>query len=171
MNIFKWFKNIFFYTGPYLENDNRLADILAAIQVLGTYEFAARELTSWTKRLGRKPSSAESWENIFNDHPKFFTLDDTNKIALVWRRSFKRDYDTVTKKVVPDDMRVELRMVEESSGVNRLSRQPLNQSQIEHLCNLAINLHEREIQHRQEKRWWMAAVVAVIIAIKSLYKG
>lgn len=34
----------FFYSGPYLENPNRLQDGLAAIQVLGTYEFAAREL-------------------------------------------------------------------------------------------------------------------------------
>lgn len=39
----KWIKD-FFSTGPYLGNTNRMADILAAIQVLGTYEFSSIKL-------------------------------------------------------------------------------------------------------------------------------
>jgi len=44
-------------SGPYLDNSNRLQDVLAAIQVLGTYEFAVRELDKWANLLGRKPKS------------------------------------------------------------------------------------------------------------------
>jgi hypothetical protein len=34
-----WFKE-----GPYLKTPGRLVDLLASIQVLGTFEFAAREI-------------------------------------------------------------------------------------------------------------------------------
>jgi hypothetical protein len=168
MELPKWIKD-FLYTGPYLENSNRLADILAAIQVLGTYEFAARDIDKWANRLGREPRSAETWDDVFKQHPEFFTLDDSNKMALVWRRSFTRDYDTVTKSILSGDELDALKAEEKKPGAPpRISRKPLNQEQIEHLCNLAINLHEREIQHRQEKRWWITAIVAIVVAIISL---
>jgi len=51
-----------------------LPDILAAILVLGTYEFAAREIEKWVNRLGREPRSAETWSAVFKEHPEFFTL-------------------------------------------------------------------------------------------------
>lgn len=168
MNICKVFK-MSLCSGPYLSNENRLADILAAIQVLGTYEFASRKLGRWDKRLGRVPRSAETWEEVFNAHPEFFTLDDEDQITLVWRRSFTRDYDTVTKVSVGEEKLKALKEEEKSTRTARLSRKPLNQEQIEHLCNLAINLHEREIQHRQEKRWWFTAIVAIIVAVISLF--
>jgi len=161
--------NDFFYSGPYLGNRNRLPDILAAIQVLGTYEFAARDIEKWVTRLGREPRSAGTWSDVFEQHPEFFTLDNNDRIALVWRRSFTRDYDTVTKATVDVKERANIEAEEkEPGGCPRLSRKPLNQNQIEHLCNLAINLHEREIQHQQEKRWWITALVAVIVAGASM---
>ncbi len=161
--------NNFFHSGPYLDNQNRLPDILAAIQVLGTYEFASRDIEKWVTRLGREPKSAETWSDVFEQHPEFFTTDNNDKIALVWRRSFTRDYDTETKATVDTEEREKLEAEEkEPGGCPRLSRKPLNQNQIEHLCNLAINLHEREIHHQQEKRWWIAALVAVIVAGMSI---
>ena len=170
MNIFKWI-GTFFCSGPYLDNENRLPDILAAIQVLGTYEFAARKSDGWIKRLGGKPKSAKTWGDVFEQHSEFFTLDDKHNIALVWRRSFTRDYDTVNKEIVFDDELKKLKSEEkEPNAKARLSRKPLNQEQIEHLCNLAINLHEREIQHRQEKRWWVTVVVGIVVAMISIMK-
>jgi len=44
----------------------------------------------------------------------------------------------------------------------------LEQGQVELLCNLAISLHEREIQHKQEKRWWLAGVVGIITALLAI---
>lgn len=169
MNMPRWITNLF-YSGPYLNNPNRLQDVLAAIQVLGTYEFAARNLDKWENRLGRKPKSAESWSEVFSQHSEFFTLDDSNNIALVWRRSFKRNYDTANNIVVKGDDLDKIRADEKKPcNESRLSREPLNQQQVEHLCNLAINLHEREIQHRQEKRWWITAIIAIVVAFLSLF--
>ena len=158
------------YTGPYLDNTNRLADILAAIQVMGTYEYASRTEEKWLKRLGRKPKSAIAWGNVFVEHSEFFTIDDEKNVSLVWRRNFSRDYNVTTKKVLDADMVEEIKQREAKNiSPTVLSRKPLEQSQIEHLCNLAINLHEREIQHRQEMRWWITAIVAIVVAVISLF--
>lgn len=152
--------------GPYLGSPGRLADLLAAIQVLGTYEFAARDVDKWARRLGRKPRSADTWSEVFLDHPEFFTLDDENKMALVWRRSFRRDYDTATRtRLSGDELEALKRAEKRDAAPARVSRKPLESEQIELLCNLAVNLHEREIQHRQEKRWWLAGVIAVTTAL------
>jgi len=157
--------------GPYLKNPHRLADILAAIQVLGTYEFAARDLDKWANRLGRKPKSGHAWDVVFDEHPEFFTKDDTGKYSLIWRRSFNRDYDTITKKEIEKEERNKLAEEEKNGHPSRLSRRPLDNGQIEHLCNLAINLHEREIQHRQEMRWWITIVLAIITTLISVWAG
>ncbi len=156
-----------FPSGPYLNNPFRLADILAAIQVLGSYEFAARDIEKWANRLGRTPRSAATLEAVFLSHPELFTKHDTGKFALVWRRSFQRDYDTETSLRITNRKELEVlkKAEKESDGTARISREPLNQSQIEHLCNLAVNLHEREIQHRQEMRWWITVSVGIVIAI------
>jgi hypothetical protein len=60
----------------YLKNPRRLADLIAAIQVLGTYKFSSRAAEKWKKRLGRTPVSAGNWTGIFQEHPEFFTRDD-----------------------------------------------------------------------------------------------
>jgi len=104
MGIKKWFED-----GSYLKSPGRLADILAAIQVLSTYEFAARTIDRWEGRLGRQPKSAKDWMTVFLAHPEFFTCDADQKIALVWRRSFTRDYDTFNKRVVLGDELEKLR--------------------------------------------------------------
>jgi hypothetical protein len=62
----------------YLRSPARLADLIAAIQVLGTYKLSSRPAERWLKRLGRKPVSAETWLEIFESHPEFFTKDDQN---------------------------------------------------------------------------------------------
>lgn len=64
--------------GPYLKPSVRLADILAAIQVLSAYEFAARTIEKWERSLGRQPQSAETWSDVFTSHPEFFcAIDDS----------------------------------------------------------------------------------------------
>ena len=58
---------------PYLSNSRRLADILAAIQVMGAYTFASRKYDAWVEKLG-DPLSAKSWNFIFSEHPEFFSV-------------------------------------------------------------------------------------------------
>lgn len=151
---------------PYIAHPNRLADLIAAIQVLGTYGFASRELSKWETRLGRKPVSADNWLTVFSQHPELFTIQEQN-ISLVWRRSRERNYDTYAQTVVSRKEEAALRE-DEKSGEKRLSRPPLDTSEISHLIDMAIRLHEREIQHRQERRWWVTAVIAILGLIVSV---
>ncbi len=160
------FKSI---TSPYIKHPNRLADLIAAIQVLGTYSFASRELEKWETRLGRKPVSASEWLSVFKQHPEFFTIQDAN-ISLVWRRSRERNYDTYTRSLVSREDMIKLKEKEDVSNERRLTRPPLDTAEISKLVDIAISLHEREIQHRQERRWWVTAVfsiVALIISVSS----
>lgn len=60
---------------PYLSHQHRLADVVAAIQVMGIYSYSARTIDSWAEILGQKPRSASSWGSIFNEHPEFFGRD------------------------------------------------------------------------------------------------
>jgi len=58
---------------PYLSNSRRLADVLAAIQVMGAYTFSSRKYESWVEKLG-EPLSAKEWSAIFSEHPEFFRV-------------------------------------------------------------------------------------------------
>ena len=136
------------------------------------FEYAARDIEKWSARLGGSPTSAESWQELFDEHPEFFTRDDDENTSLVWRRSFPRDYDTTTKQRVDNESRVALKKeTRPSDNQPRLSRPPLEAAQIEQLCNLAASLHEREIQHHQEMRWWVAGVMGILTALIAVIFG
>lgn len=143
---------------PYILNPSRLADLSATIQVLGTYRFASRKLEKWVARLGRTPVSAEDWITVFKQHPEFFTIQG-DKISVVWRRSRERNYDTYIRKTVSRDEAIELTKLEEENEQTRLSRPPLDTTVISKLVDIAISLHEREIRHGQERRWWKTATI------------
>jgi hypothetical protein len=149
---------------PYIANPKRLSDLIAAIQVLGSYRFASRKVEKWAKRLGRTPVSATNWLTIFKEHPEFFTFDGDN-ISLVWRRSRERNYDTHKRLLLSREDAIELSKKEEEKYSNHLSRPPLDTAEISKLVDIAINLHEREIRHAQERRWWIAAVIGTITLI------
>jgi hypothetical protein len=150
-----------FSKSPYLKNAARLADLIAAIQVMGTYRFASRNLSKWEKRLGRKPVSAETWMTIFQEHSEFFTVQEQN-VSLVWRRSKERNYDTFERRLLSRDEAMVLAADDPEVDAVRLSRPPLDTAEISKLVDIAVSVHEREINHQQERRWWFAAVMAVI---------
>ena len=154
-------------SSPYIANPKRLADLIAAIQVLGTYRFASRRIEKWENRLGRTPVSAPTWSTVFSEHPEFFTAQG-EIISLVWRRSRERNYDTHTRQLLPRDEAMELSEQEAEDNEKRLSRPPLDSSEVSKLVDIAISLHEREIRHQQERRWWITAVIAVVGLIISV---
>jgi hypothetical protein len=84
---------------PYIANPNRLADLIAAIQILGTYRFASRHIEKWEKRLGRTPVSAGNW-TIVTRHPEFVATQ-RDDVSLVWRRYRKRNYDAYSRTHLP----------------------------------------------------------------------
>lgn len=61
---------------PYLINENRLADVIAAIRVMGTYKFYKLSFAGWSDRIYGDEPKAECWKNIFIEHPEFFRLDE-----------------------------------------------------------------------------------------------
>jgi len=150
-----------FSKSPYIKNAARLADLIAAIQVMGTYRFASRPLSKWETRLGRNPVSAEDWNSIFQQHPEFFTIQGPN-VSLVWRRSKERNYDTFERRLLSRDEAIALAVDDPEMDPVRLSRPPLDTAEISKLIDIAVSLHEREINHQQERRWWFAALIAVV---------
>jgi hypothetical protein len=132
---------------PYLSNGRRLADVLAAIQVMGAYTFSGRKYDSWVEKLG-EPLSATTWNLVFAEHPEFFSVSD-EWVSLRWRHGYDRTY---SHEQVRDLTRDEIAQLTDDQRA-KLTRKPLTSDQIEALMNTAIELHSREVAYQQERRW------------------
>lgn len=132
---------------PYLSNSRRLADILAALQVMGAYTFSSRKYDSWVEKLG-EPLSAASWDLIFAEHPEFFRVSG-EWVSLRWRHGYDRTYSHEQARDLAHDEIAGL--TDDQRG--KLTRKPLTSDQIEALMKTAIELHSRAVAHQQERRW------------------
>lgn len=151
---------------PYIDNKNRLADVIAAIQVMGTYKFYKLEFSGWADRISGDESQGEYWKRIFEQHPEFFRLDQTRtKASLVWRRNYQKLYDIDKEEKIS---REEFRgLCSEKKA--RISRNPLSNSDISTLVTTAINLHSSEIAHKKETRWWIAGTMSLLGVILGVF--
>lgn len=154
---------------PYTENDNRLADVIAAIQVMATYKFYKQDISEWAKRIEGDNTKGEHWKKVFAQHPEFFRLGGQKKKAsLVWRRNYQKLYNVDLEEKISREAYMDLTVQEKS----RYSRIPLSDSDISTLINTAINLHSSEIDHKQDSRWWVAIVSGLVgIIVGSLIKA
>ena len=155
---------------PYLNDDQRLADVIAAIQVMGTYKFYKLDFKGWSKRITGTEDDSEYWKNIFEQHPEFFRLNnDKQKASLAWRRSHQRTYHVDKDKVLTKE---ECESLSNEEKNNRLSRVPLSNSDTATLISTAINLHTRAIESEKEKRWLFPALVTILaVLLGALLKG
>ena len=153
---------------PYLENPGRLNNIIAAIQVMGTFPFYKLDIDKWANRIQGENASSDYWKAIFKEHPEFFRIDTTSgkKASLVWRRAnpklYSVDQQTMLKREEYDLL--------DANQKARISRAPLGPNDIEALINTAINLHSTAIEHKKEKRWWLSTlslVVAILAVVGS----
>lgn len=140
---------------PYVANPDRLADVIAAIQAMGIYEFHMCDFERWAQNISGDRTKATYWKQIFEEHPEFFRLDSTRQMAsLVWRRQFPKRYHV--------DLRKELSLQELNSlppgSEQRLTRPPIAASDIKTLIDAAVNLHSRAIELQREGRWWIPLV-------------
>lgn len=144
---------------PYTENSNRLADVIAAIQVMGTYKFYKLDFSGWADRIAGDETKGSYWKSIFEEHPEFFRLDSGRKRAsLVWRRNYQKLYDVDREdKISREDYKLLT-----ATQKKRISRNPLTNSDISTLVNTAINLHSREIEHKKDSRWWISGVIGLL---------
>ena len=147
---------------PYLAADDRLADVIAAIQVMGTYKFYKLDFETWADRICGDKSEADHWRKVFEQHPEFFRLDSGRKRAsLVWRRQRIKHYDVDKGAPITKEAYLALSDLQKK----RISRMPLNSDELEMLITTAINLHARALEHRQDNRWWKNAAIGFVGAL------
>ena len=146
-------------TNPYTNNPNRLADVIAAIQVMGTYKFYKLDFSAWADRIAGDETKGEYWRKVFEEHPEFFRLDSgRGKASLVWRRNYQKLYDVDKERKITRDEYNELLPDQKE----RITRNPLSNSDISTLVNTAINLHSREIENKKDSRWWISGVIGLV---------
>jgi len=143
---------------PYLADTQRLGDVIAAIQAMGTYKFYMLTFEKWAYRIVADESEADHWKTVFEEHPEFFRLDTDRKMAsLVWRRQYPKlfhvDHGNLTSAEY-DALSLEEK--------KRVSRKPLSPEDIKALVDTAINLHSTAIERQQELRWWIPLAVSAI---------
>jgi len=143
---------------PYTGNGNRLADVIAAIQVMATYKFYKLDFAGWADRIEGRSENAGYWKTVFEEHPEFFRLDcKRERASLVWRRNYQKRYDVdkdakITREVFQE-------MSEEAKA--RVSRIPLMNADISTLIDTAIKLHSRELEYKKDSRWWISGVIGL----------
>jgi hypothetical protein len=137
---------------PYLQDADRLADVIAAIQVMGTYKFYKLSFDKWADRISGDLSEGEHWRKVFIDHPEFFRLDSQReKASLVWRRQYPKRFQVDEERKLSA---IEYKQLTKGQK-KRISRNPLTPIDIKALIDTAIDLHSRALEHRKEKRWWL----------------
>lgn len=100
---------------------NRLADVLALIQVLALDQFAHRTEAGLQEELQGRPRSGANWTTVALEHPEFFRVDVANDHPI----------SLVARHATPGGQ-----------------RPPLDASFIGKLTETAIHLHDREENRR-----------------------
>lgn len=144
---------------PYLYDNNRLGDVIAAIQVMGSYGYYKLDFENWAIRISGDKGKAEHWRKIFVEHPEFFRLDTAGvKASLAWRRSYRRRYSVAKQRELSPDEYNDLNSIE----LSQISRAPLNSTDISVLINTAINLHTRALEQNREHRWLSSPLFSLL---------
>jgi hypothetical protein len=144
---------------PYLQSPNRLSDVIAAIQAMGTYKFYSMTFESWADRISGDEQQADYWKRIFSEHSEFFRLDSTRKrAALVWRRQYPKRYHVDRREGLTAD---EFDALSDDER-ERVSRDPLRPEDIRTLVDTAINIHSRALEVERERAWWKSPLLSGI---------
>ena len=153
--------------------ESRLQDIIAAIQVMGSYpKFTSRETDRWEAKLG-KPKSGADWYDVCSEHPEFFRTNVTSRngpqkwVGLRWRWALDEDYSPTERVRLGQDRIDGL----PSGEKKKLTRPPLESSQIEALISSAIQLHSRAIEDRKEARWLLPIIIPAAMGLVGVIIG
>lgn len=150
---------------PYLVNDDRLGDVLSAIQTLGTYRYYKLTPEKWSARISGDSNLGKHWEQVFRQHPEFFRFSsDGAKASLVLRRQKPKLFDVDLLEVVT---RAE-RDSRDSDGQARITRAPLGEGELQMLIGVANGLHSKALQDRQDSRWWIPLIATIFSAVIGL---
>lgn len=120
---------------------DRLADVLALIQVLALDPYAHRSESGIKDDLQGQPRSALNWRELAQEHPEFFRVGNDEKLNI----------SLVARHVVPgeDGRKLEIGFIGK-------------------LIETAIELHDREMTRREKAKHIVPIVVAIIAAAASI---
>ncbi len=150
---------------PYLKDNARLADVIAAIQAMSIYKFYKLNFSGWSDRISGDPGKGEHWKKVFVEHPEFFRLDTAReKASLVARRQHPKNYDVDVRRQIETN---EFRAMDASQKA-RISRSPLSQEEISSLIQTAVELHSRAMEQAKDRRWWLPVLTAFIGAASGI---
>lgn len=150
---------------PYIVDENRLADVVSAIQTLGTYRFFKMTPREWSERINGDASQLNRWEKVFKDHPEFFRFtSDGSKVSLVLRKQKPKLFDVDKLTIVTREDRDS----RSSDGQSRISRAPLEIDEMQMLIDVAVNLHTKALLQKQDRRWWAPIATGLLSALIGL---
>ena len=125
---------------------NRLADVLALIQVLAFDEKAKRSVDGLESELQGKPKSAESWKDIVIEHPEFFRFN-------------KKEYDTGG-----GDKANAICLI-----VRHVSNAPVSPDLAKKFFETAIQLHDKEKERSDWWKVWLPFIAVMITVLGTIY--
>lgn len=149
---------------PYISNDQRLADVIAAIQAMSTYRFYKLDFAGWSDRITGDENKALHWKTVFKEHPEFFRLDSRQeKASLVIRRQHRKRYEVDKGKTISDEE------FANHPNPSRISRSPLSTEEISSLIQTAIEMHSRAIAQQQYKMSWVPVFSVIASFIGAIF--
>ena len=172
----------------YLEKD-RLAHVIAAIQILGVSDCASGTVDRWAAELEASeeltPKQIEhasvrfverkKWQTIFEQHPEFFKSYTTRgepRVALRWRYA-----QIVNGHGKPNGQAEEGAEAKDESKTNggydltKVPTRPLTADQIQVLIKTAIELHGRETEAARPSDWFRTPLMTVVGALVGSVTG
>ncbi len=145
---------------PYIANKNRLENVIAAIQVLGSYRVYKLKYEEWAMRISGDKSHHENWKKIFKEHPEFFRYNkESGEVSLIWRRSKPRRYH-IDRHIELTKEKIDKLPEEEQK--KKISRSPLDKSEMQTLINTAMNLYGQAFENKKDSRWWIIPLASSI---------
>jgi hypothetical protein len=149
----------------------RLADVIAAIQVMAAAERPERKIKDWAYELDRSDDTAtiDRWTSVFQDHREFFLTyrlagEEDLKAALRWRYAFKTFDSKSGKEYTPAEINA---LPKEQRW--SLTTKPFAGEQVQTLLNTAISLHTRAMEELRESRWWVPAFAALLGFVGAIF--
>jgi hypothetical protein len=166
----------------YLEND-RLANVIAAIQAMAVADRPSATLNRWvaeleaseeltSDQLDQSPikfAERKKWQTVFEQHPEFFktyTLRGEPRVLLRWRfsESIKSEANGAADGKDSED--------KDKSGSNAApTSKPLNADQIQVLINTAIEMHAKEVAGDRPPERFRPLLMAIIGAALGTMAG
>jgi hypothetical protein len=133
---------------------------------MAIYERYRMSSTRWADLIAGDKTKASQWKALFDEHPEFFRPSTAHpgEYALVWRRAGNNRYHRGLAKIIERD---EIEQMSMEDRYRYLSRPPVPEGHIKTLLDTAINLHQKAVEARRDRRWWIAPLIALVTAVSS----